>query len=365
MPCTYLLQGGCICNCDRPSDSCATAVCCTCRLGRCRVCRTVGTTEAAAAAATAAAVCVFCFLCYLQPCEGAAVTSQRLTAQLLAIRQPYAPDRTCMQETTAFLGQHNVSGTPTELTFAQELTSRAARGQWQRSGSRDRRACFLQLPVHLCDASIGCRCAPSVASHLVRAACTGTYYSCARPRAHHCQGGEGWRRRGAAVRTSLQPQQRRGRTPAGPAVSVVCGSQVVAGIKMVQDTADDSMSSHAAMRHSAVTGDRVHYISRCSAAAQHPTAVTNGDEVESPVAARRRHSTEAGRRRCRGRTSPPTACTGAAPPGPGAKVPKPHQLRSELRVASDGSASGCGCTAHGQMKSSICQMPYTVMCQHT
>jgi hypothetical protein len=40
------------------------------------------------------------------------------------------------------------------------------------------------------------------------------------------------------------------------------------------------------------------------------------------VAARRRHSTEAGRRPCWGRTSPPTACTGAAPPGPGAKVRK-------------------------------------------
>ena len=45
--------------------------------------------------------------------------------------------------------------------------------------------------------------------------------------------------------------------------------------------------------------------------------------MRSPVAALRRRSTEAGRHRCRGRTPPPTACTGAAPPGPAAKVCKP------------------------------------------
>ena len=135
MPCSYLLQGGHICDCDRPSDGCAAAICCVCRLSRRRAC---GAVSAAIAAAIAA--CAFCFLCFLQPRKGADVARQRVTAQLLAVRQPNAPDRTCTQVTTASSGRRSISGTQPELTFAQELMSRAARGWLKR---QRRQACMF------------------------------------------------------------------------------------------------------------------------------------------------------------------------------------------------------------------------------
>ena len=86
----HLLQGGRVCDGNCPSDGAAAAACCARRLGPRRGCRAAGTLRSAATA-----VRVPCFPCFLQPREGADVARQRVTAQLLAARQPHAPHPAC------------------------------------------------------------------------------------------------------------------------------------------------------------------------------------------------------------------------------------------------------------------------------